>query len=170
MGQLALSETAKNVFNLSTVKGPIITSKEVTQFPFEMQTVSSVSKVIGHIRWVHVIAEPREQGFSNEVVATSIYSDLKSSSSRVRICLQNLTSQKVTIPAQCVIGQIQVANEVPGMYTPFTSKGHLLSWVVIPNNENCLSSEPVASEEEDLSQFLADAKSKASVSDWTKLE
>ena len=49
-----------------------------------------------------------EQGFSNEVVATSMYGDLKPGSSRVKICLWNLTSQKVTIPAQCVIGQIQV--------------------------------------------------------------
>ena len=77
VGQLALNETADNVFNLSTMKGLIITSKEVTLFPFETWTVSSVSKVTGHVRRVHVIAEPREQALSNEVVATSTYGDLK---------------------------------------------------------------------------------------------
>ena len=109
-GQLALGKTADNVFNLLTVKGLIITSKEVILSLFEMQTVPGVSKVTVYIKWVHIIAEPRGQGFSTEVVATSMYSNLKPSSSRVKICLQNLTSQKVTIPAQCFIGQIQVAN------------------------------------------------------------
>ena len=50
MGQLPLGETTRNVFNLSIVKGPIITSMEVSLCPFEMQIVSSVSKVIGHVR------------------------------------------------------------------------------------------------------------------------
>ena len=90
----------------------------------------------------------------NEVVATSMYGDLKPGSSRVKICLWNLTSQKVTIPAQCVIGQIQVVNEVPGMYAPVTSKGHLISHVAIQNNENWLSSEPAASEEIESDQLL----------------
>ena len=152
-GQLPFVETAKNVFNLSTMKGPIIISKEVTMSPFEIWTMSSVSKVTGHIKQVHVIAEPKEQDFFNEVVATSMYSDLKPSSSRVKISLWNLTSQEVTIPARCVAGQIQVANEVPGMYAPVTSRGHLISWVAIPNDGNQSSPEPAASEEEDLSQF-----------------
>ena len=86
-GQLALSKTAENIFNLSTVRGPIITFKEVILSPFEMQTVPGVSKVMGHVEWVPVIAEPKEHGFSNEVDATSTYSDLKPSSSRVKICL-----------------------------------------------------------------------------------
>ena len=71
VGQLALGETAEKVFNLSIVKGWIITSKEVTLSPFEMQTVSSVSKVTGHHKRVHVIEETREQSLSNEVVPTS---------------------------------------------------------------------------------------------------
>ena len=60
VGQLAFSETAENVFNLRKVltqetahilvRGLIITSKEVTLCPFEMQTMSSLSKVIGHVR------------------------------------------------------------------------------------------------------------------------
>ena len=70
-GHLVFSETAVNVFNVSTVRGLILTSKEVTLSPFEMQTVPGVSKVTGHIKGVHVIAELRKQGFSNEVVANS---------------------------------------------------------------------------------------------------
>ena len=67
---LAPSKTTDNVFNLSTVKGLIITSKEINLSFFEMQTIPGVSKVMGHVKWVHVIEEPQEQGFSNEVVAT----------------------------------------------------------------------------------------------------
>ena len=84
---MALSETAKNVFSLSTVKGLIITSKEVTLSPFEMQTVPGISKVMGHVKRVHILAESWEQGFSKEAVVTSTYSDLKPNSSRVKICL-----------------------------------------------------------------------------------
>ena len=69
-GQLALGEVVKNVFDLSTVMGLITTKKEVIKSPFEMQTMPGISKVTGHIKWVDIITEPREQGFSNEVVAT----------------------------------------------------------------------------------------------------
>ena len=169
-GQLALGETVMNVFNLSTKKGLIIAYKEVTLSPFEMWTVSSVSNVTGHARWMHVIAKPREQIFSNEVVATSTYSDLRPGSSRVKIYLQNLTSKKVTIPAQCVIGQIQAANEVPGMYSPVTLKGYLISHVAIPNDENWPSSEPTAGKEEGLIWFPAEAKPKALAPNQTILE
>ena len=93
-GQLALGETVKDVFDLSTVKGLITTTKEVILFPFEMKTVSSVSKVTGHAEWVHVITEPREKGFSNELVTTSMYCDRKPGSSRVKICLQNMISKR----------------------------------------------------------------------------
>ena len=62
----------------------ITTSQEVTLAPFEMQNVAGVSKVTGHIKWVHVIEEPKEQGFSNEVVTTSTYGNLKPGSSRVK--------------------------------------------------------------------------------------
>ena len=57
-GPVGTWHNPENVFNLSTMKGLIITSKEVTLSPFEMQTVSSISKVTGHVRWVHVISEP----------------------------------------------------------------------------------------------------------------
>ena len=40
-GQLAPGKTAKSVFNLSMIRGLIITSKEVIPSPFEMQTVSA---------------------------------------------------------------------------------------------------------------------------------
>ena len=166
-GHLVLSKTRENVFTLSTVKGLIITSKEVTLSPFETQTVPGVSRVTGHVKQVHVIAEPREQGFSSEVVTTSMYSDLKPGSSRFTICLLNLTSKQVTIPAQCVVGQIQAANEVTGMYAPVTPKVHLISRATIPKNENWLSTVPIADGKEDLSWFPADAKPKAPTPDRT---
>ena len=160
-GQLVLSEPAEDIFNLTVVNGLITTSKEVTLSPFKIQTVTGVSKVTDHIKWVHVIAEPKEQGFSNEVVATSTYGDLKPGSSRVKIYLQNLTSQKVTIPAQCVISQIQAANEVPGIYAPVTSKGHAVSRATILKDENWLNYGPTFNSGVDLSWSQVDAKPKA---------
>ena len=118
---------------------------------------------------MHVIAKSREQGLSNEVDATSMYNDLKPKSSGVKICLWNLTSQKITIPAQCVVGHIQMVNEVPGMDTPVTSKGHLISQKVMPNDKNWTSSKPTASEEEGLSWFPTEAIPKALTPDQTIL-
>ena len=122
VGQLALSETAENVFNLSTVKEPIITSKEVTLSPFETQTVPDVSKVMGHVKWVHVTADPVNRASPMKQLQL-VCSDPKPSCSRVKICLQNLTSKKVIIPTQCAVDKIQATNEVPGMYAPVTPKG-----------------------------------------------
>ena len=86
-GQLTLGETVKDVFDLSTIKALITTTKEVHPSPFEMQTMPCISKVTGHVKQVHVITQPGEQGFSHEAVATSMYGDLKPGSSRVKICL-----------------------------------------------------------------------------------
>ena len=49
-GQLAFGETAKNVFDLSTIRGCITASKEVILSPLEMQTVPGVSKVAGYAK------------------------------------------------------------------------------------------------------------------------
>ena len=160
VGQLALSKTAKSVFNLSTVRGPIITSKKVILSTFQMQTMSDVSRVMGHVKQVHVIAEPREQGFSNELVTTSIYSDLKPGSNRLKICLQNLTSKKIVIPSWCVIGQIQATDEVPAMYAPVTPKGCLIMGLP-PKIENWLSPVPTPDCRDDLSWSPAGAEQKA---------
>ena len=139
-GQLALSESAKNVFDLSTVRWPLTTTMEVILSPFETQTVPGTSKVKSHVKWVHVIVEPREQGFSNEVVTISMYCDLKPDSSRVKICLWNLTLKKIVIPTQCVMRQIKAANEVPDMYAPVTPKGCLDMGATTLKNENQPSS------------------------------
>ena len=112
----------------------ITTPKEVILSPFEMQTMPGFNKVMGHVKPVHVITEPRQQALSNKVVATSMYNDLKPGSSRVKICLWNLTSEKIAISAWCVMGQIQAANEVPDVYSPVIPKGYLLqgplSWTM----------------------------------------
>ena len=163
-------KATEDVFILSVVKGLITTSQEVTLAPFEMQTVASVSKVTGHIKWVHVITVPKEQGFSNEVVTTSMYGNLKPGSSRGKICLQNLLSQKVTVPAWCAIGQIQAASEVPDIYAPVTSKGDVISRAIILKDGNWPSSESTINSGEDLGLSPADAEWKAPTPNQTKLE
>ena len=130
-----------------------------------------ISNITGHVKWVHVTAEPREQGFSNEVVTTSPYADLKPGSSRVKICLQNLTLKKIVIPTWCVMGQIQATNEVPEMYALVTLKGHLVMGATTPmRNENQLSPGPTQGGSENLGQFPADTKPKVPAPDRTILE
>ena len=50
VSQLVLGKVTEDVFNLSVGRGSITTSQEVTLAPFEMQNVSGVSKVTGHVK------------------------------------------------------------------------------------------------------------------------
>ena len=76
------------------------------------------------------------------------------------MCLQNLTLKKVTIPAWCVVSQIQTANEVPGMYALVTPKGHLISGDTISENAEWLSPVSDIDRAEDLGSFPDDAEPK----------
>ena len=147
VGQLEPGKATEDVFNLSVLKGSITTSNEVILAPFKMQTVANVTKVTGHMKWEHVITEPKEQGFSSEVITTSTYRDLKPGSIRVKVCLWNLTSQKVTIPAWCVVSQVQAANEVPSIYAPVTLKRHVISRAPFPMMETGWPLDPLSTVE-----------------------
>ena len=167
---MALDKTAENVFDLSTVRELITTPKEVILSPSETQTMPGISKIMGHIKRVHVITEPREQSFPNKVVASSTYSDLKPQSIKVKICLQNLTLKRVVITTQCVIAQIQAANEVPTMYAPVIPKGHLMMGATVLNNENWPNPLPAQGCGEGLSQSPFDTEPKIPAPDRTILK
>ena len=47
------------------------------------------------------------------VVPTVTYAELHLGSSRVPICLQNLSAHSVEIPTKTVVGQVAPANQVP---------------------------------------------------------
>ena len=47
------------------------------------------------------------------VVPTSTYGELHPGSSRVSVCLHNLSAHSIEVPAKTIIGQIVPANQVP---------------------------------------------------------
>ena len=62
---------------------------------------------------VNVIAEPPELDYSDSVVTTSTFMELEPGSCYLGVCLHNLSSRKVKIPAHIMVGQVQVANRIP---------------------------------------------------------
>ena len=76
----------------------------------------------------------------------------------------------MTIPTWCVVGKVQAANEVSGVYSPVTSKGHVISKATILKDGNWPTSESTVSGGVALYQSSADAKPKVSTPDQTILE
>ena len=74
-------------FDLEAVKGPIMTTKEVVLGPFETHHFSGASKVMGHSKWGHILAEPPDTILFNQVVAASTYTELQPGFNRFGICL-----------------------------------------------------------------------------------
>ena len=69
--------------------------------------------------WVHVFTElmPVPQ-LPAAVVPTATYGELNTGSSRVPICLHNLSIHTVEIPAKAMVGQVTPANQVPPVVHP----------------------------------------------------
>ena len=93
-------------FCLDDVRGPVHTTQKVTISPFRTVNVHANSNVKGHCMWVHVLMElmPGPQ-LPAEVVQTVTYGELHPGSSRVPICLHNLSTHMVEIPTKAVLGQ-----------------------------------------------------------------
>ena len=63
---------------------------------------------------VHVLMEPAlGPQLPAAVVPTATYGELYHGSSRVKVCLHNLSAHAMEVPAKTIIGQIVPANEVP---------------------------------------------------------
>ena len=64
--------------------------------------------------WVHILTEPvLSPQLPAAVVPTATYGELHPGSSRVPVCLHNLSAFAVDVPAKMVVGQIVPANQVP---------------------------------------------------------
>ena len=81
---------------------------------FSTVSVHANSSVKGHCMQVHVLTEltPGPQ-LPATVVLTAPYGELHPGSSRVPICLHNLSGHTVAIPTKAVVGQVVPANQVP---------------------------------------------------------
>ena len=123
-------------FHLDDIKGPVHTTQKVTLLPFSIASVYANTSVKGHCMWVHVLTElmPGPQ-LPAAVVPTATYGELHPGSSRVPICLCNLSSHTLEIPTKAMVGQVVPANQVPLVVHPtrtskeFHNKSHK-GWVL----------------------------------------
>ena len=101
-------------YQLDGVKGAVCTTQKVTVPPFQTMTVKGNVGVKGHCMKVHVLMEPvLGPQLLAAVVPIANYGELHPGSSRVPICLRNMSACAVEIPAKTVVDQVIPANQVP---------------------------------------------------------
>ena len=101
-------------FSLDDIKGLVCTTQKVTILPFGRVNVHTSTSVKGHCMWVHVVTEltPGPQ-LPAAVVPMVTYGELHPGSSRVSICLHNLSAHTIEMPTKAMVGQFVPANQVP---------------------------------------------------------
>ena len=101
-------------FCLDDVSGPVHITQKVTILLVSTVSVHASTSVKGHCMWVHVLMElmPGPQ-LPAAVVPTMTYGELLPGSSRVPICLHNMSAHTMEISTKAVVGQIVPANNVP---------------------------------------------------------
>ena len=101
-------------FQLDGVKGVVCTTQKVTIPPFQTLNIKASASVRGHCMKVHVLTEPvLSPQLPAAVVPTATYGELHPGSSKVPVCLCNMSTCAVEIPAKTVVGQVIPANQVP---------------------------------------------------------
>ena len=101
-------------FWLDDVKGPVHTTQKVTILPFGTVNVQANTSVRGHCMWVHILTElALSPQLLAAVVPTATYGELHPGSSRVPVCLHNLSTRAVEILTKAMVGQVVPANQVP---------------------------------------------------------
>ena len=99
---------------LDGVKGAICTTQKVTIPLFQTVTLKGNAGTKGHCMKVHVLTEPvLGPQLPAAVVPIAIYGELHPGSSRVPICLCNMSSHAMEVPAKTVVGWVIPTNQVP---------------------------------------------------------
>ena len=62
--------------------------------------------------------EAPAQPYSEQAITTLTYIELRPGSSKVAICIRNLSARPMTIPSKTIIGSIATANIIPPMLAP----------------------------------------------------
>ena len=108
---------------LDGVKGAVCTTQKVTIPLFHTVKVRANASVKWHCMKVHVLTEPvLGPQLPAAVVPIATYGELHPGSSRVPVCLCNLSAHAMEIPAKTVVGQVIPANQIP---------------LVVPLNQAC---------------------------------
>ena len=101
-------------YQLDGVKGAVCTTQKVTIPLFQTLTIKGNAGVKGHCMKVHVLTEPvLGPQLPAAVVPIVTYGELHPGSSRVPICLCNMSARAMEVPAKMVVGQVIPANQVP---------------------------------------------------------
>ena len=104
---------------LDGVKGAVCTIQKITIPPFQTINIKANAGVKGHCMKVHVLAEPAlGSQLPAAVVPIATYRELYPGSSRVPVCLHNMSAHAMEIPAKTVVGQVIPANQVPLVVHP----------------------------------------------------
>ena len=86
---------------LDGIKGTVCTTQKVTIPPFHMVNIKANASVKGHCRRVHVLMEPAlGPQLPATVVPIATHGELHPGSSRVPVCLHNLSGCVMKIPAK----------------------------------------------------------------------
>ena len=106
-------------YQLDGVKGAVCTTQKVTIPPFQTLTLKGNAGIKGHCMKVHVLTEPAlSPQLPAAVVPIAMYGELHPGSSRVPVCLCNMSSHAMEVPAKTVVGQVIPANQVPPVVHP----------------------------------------------------
>ena len=106
-------------FCLNDVRGPVQYHTEGHHSPIQHSKCSHQFQCQGHCMWVHVLTELMAgPQLPTAVVPTVTYGELHPGSSRVPICLCNLSTHAMEIPAKTVVGQVAPANQVQLVFLP----------------------------------------------------
>ena len=104
---------------LDDIKSTVCTTQKVTIPPFHTVNIIANASVKGHCMRVHVLMEPvLSPQLPAAVVPIATYGELHPGSSRVPVCLCNLSTCTMEIPAKTVVGQVIPANQVPLVVHP----------------------------------------------------
>ena len=106
-------------FQLDGVKGAVHTTQKVTIPPFQTLNIKANASVKGHCMKVHVLMEPvLGPQLPTAVVPIATYGEFHSGCLRVPVCLLNMSTRAMEIPAKTVVGQVIPANQVPPVVHP----------------------------------------------------
>ena len=106
-------------FQLDDVKGLVCTTQKVTIPPFSTINVQANTSVRGHCMQVHVLMELMLGSLlPAAVIPTATYGKLCPGSSRVPVCLCNLSAHAIEIPTKAMVGQVVPANQIPLVVHP----------------------------------------------------
>ena len=104
---------------LDGIRGAVHTTEKVTIPPFHTVKVGTNASVKGHCMKVYVLMEPvLSLQLPASVVPIATYGELHPGSSRVPVCLCNLSIHPMEIPPKAMVGQVIPANQVPLVVHP----------------------------------------------------